>query len=99
MSELNLFGQPHTTQQGQRIGGGLARQTRREVEQTAARAEVAAVAEQAHAFVTSVAMTNTAVLINQAETLIRANPASAPFLETLVSGYALGAARRLAGGV
>ncbi|MEV8339729.1 hypothetical protein [Leucobacter sp. NPDC077196] len=77
------------------FGSGIARQTKREIEAINARAEIAVVSEQAHAFLASVAITNTAVLVGQAETLIRNHPAAAPYLETLVAGYAFGAAQRL----
>ncbi|MCS3427105.1 hypothetical protein [Leucobacter aridicollis] len=97
-SEMNLFG-GQSTSQGQRVSGAVARQIRRETEAISARAEVAAFAEQANAFAVSVAMTNVSVLVSQAETLLRATPAAAPFLETLVSGYAMGAAQRLGRGV
>ena len=84
-----------TTQQGHTIGGGLARATRREVEQVSARAEIAAVREQGHAFLTSVAMTNVSVLVHQAEAHVKANPATAQFMEQLIAGYAVGAGMRL----
>ncbi|MFV0434098.1 MAG: hypothetical protein ACK5LO_08980 [Leucobacter sp.] len=88
-----------TTQQGQKVSGGLARLTKREVEQVAARVEVEAVREAGHAFLTSVAMTNVSVLVNQAELHVKTNPATAPFMEQLVTGYAIGASRRLSGGL
>lgn len=97
MSELKRLGggNARAVQQMPRFGNGLARQTRREADAIQARAELAAVEEQAHAFLASVAMTNVSVLVNQAETMIRQNPSTAPFLETLVSGYAYGAGHRL----
>ncbi len=62
-SEVSLFGgNSLTTQQGKRIGGAVARATQREVEQVSARAEIRAVEEAGQAFLTSLAMTNTAVL-------------------------------------
>lgn len=88
-----------TTQQGHRVGGAVARATKREVEQTAARAEIAAVREQGHAFLTSIAMTNLSVLVNQAESHVRTNPATAPFMEQLITGYSIGASQRLAQGL
>lgn len=89
-----LFG-GMTTQQGQRIGNGIARATKREVDHVAAATEVAAVREQGHAFLTSVAMTNLSVLVNQAEVHVKTNPATAPFMEQLIAGYAIGAGMRL----
>lgn len=91
---LPLFG-GHTTQAGQKIGGGLARQVKREVEQVSARAEVAAVAEQAHAFHASIAMTNVATLVSQAEAHMKIAPAGAQFYEAIIAGYAIGAGQRL----
>lgn len=97
MSDLTRLGGGATraVQQVPRFGNGLARQAKREADAIQTRAELAAVEEQAHAFLTSVAMTNVSVLVNQAETMIRQNPAAAPFLETLVTGYAFGAGHRL----
>lgn len=89
-----LFG-GMTTQQGQRIGNGIARATKREVEQISAQAEIAAVRENGQAFLASVAMTNVAVLVNHAEAHVKANPATAQFMEQLITGYAIGANQRL----
>lgn len=93
-----LFG-GHTTQQGQKISGGLVRQTKREIEQTAAAAEIAAVREQAHAFLASQAMTNVATLVTQAEAQMKVAPAGAQFYEAIITGYALGAGQRIARGL
>lgn len=93
-NDVSLFG-GMTTQPGQKIGGAVARATKREVEQTAARAEIAAVREQGAAFLTSVAMTNISVLVNQAELHVKTNPATAPFLEQLITSYAIGAGMRV----
>lgn len=97
-NKVSLFG-GMTTQQGQSIGNGLARATKREVEQTAARAEIAAVREQGQAFLTSVAMTNVSVLVNQAELHVKTNPATAQFMEQLITGYCIGASQRLGQGL
>jgi len=93
-----LFG-GHTTQGGQKISGSLARQAKREADTVAARAEVAAVEEQAHAFLASVALTNVAVLVNQAESHIKVAPAGGQFYESIIAGYAIGAGRRLGRGL
>ena len=95
-NEVSLFGgNSLTTQQGRRVSGAVARATQREVEQVSARAEIRAVEEAGHAFLTSLAMTNVAVLGGQAEMLVRTNPGVAPLMEQLVGTYALGAAQRL----
>lgn len=95
-SEVSLFGgNSLTTQQGKRVSGAVARATQREVEQVSARAEIRAVEEASHAFLTSMAMTNVAVLVGQAEMHIRSNPGVAPFMEQLVGTYAIGASDRL----
>lgn len=92
---LSLFGGA-TTQSGGQVSGGLARQMKREVEQVAARTEVAAVTEQAQAFLASQAMTNVATLVVQAEAHMRIAPAGAPYYEALITSYALGAGQRIA---
>lgn len=93
-NKVALFG-GMTTQQGQALSTPVARATKREIEQTAARAEIAAVQEQAHAFLASVAMSHVSVLVNQAETHVKTNPATAHFMEQIISGYAIGAGMRL----
>lgn len=93
-----LFG-AHTTQNGQRIGSGLARQTKREAEQVAANTEIAAVREQGNAFLASVALTNTATLVMQAEAHMKVAPSGAQFYEALITSYAIGAGQRLGRGV
>jgi len=95
---ISLFGN-HTTQGGQTISGSLARQTKREADTVAARAEVAAVEEQAHAFLASVALTNVAVLVNQAEAHMKIAPAGGQFYESIIAGYAIGAGQRLGRGL
>lgn len=91
-----LFG-GHRTQQGKVLSTGIARAAKREVEQVAARAEIAAVTEQAHAFLASQAMTNTATLVIQAEAQMKIAPGGAQFYEAIITGYALGAGQRIAG--
>lgn len=93
-----LFG-GHTTQQGQKISGGLMRQTKREVEIVAANAEISAVREQAHAFLASQALTNVATLVSQAEAQMKVAPSGAQFYEAIITGYALGAGQRMARGL
>lgn len=93
-----LFG-GHTTRGAQKISGSLARQAKREVDIVAARAEVAAVEEQAHAFLASVALTNVAVLVTQAEAHMKVAPAGGQFYEAIIAGYAVGAGQRLGRGL
>lgn len=92
---VSLFGS-HTTQQGQKVSGGLVRQTKREVEQIAASTEVAAVREQGYAFLASQAMTNVTTLISQAEAQMKIAPGGAQFYEAIIAGYAIGAGQRIA---
>lgn len=89
-----LFGS-HTTQQGQRISGSIVRQTKREVEAVAANTEIAAVREQAHAFLASQALTNVATLVTQAEAHMKLAPGGAQFYEAIITSYALGAGQRI----
>lgn len=91
---IPLFG-GQTTVQGQRIGGAVARATRREVEAVAAHTEIAAVREQAHAFLASQALTNVATLVTQAEAHMKIAPGGAQFYEAIITGYALGAGQRI----
>lgn len=99
-SEVSLFGgNSLTTQQGKRIGGAVARATQREVEQVSARAEIRAVEEAGNAFLASLAMTNTAVLVGQAEVHVKTNPALVPFMEQLIGNYVVGASQRLSRGL
>lgn len=92
---MSLFG-GITTRQGEQVSNGLARQLRREVEGVAARTEIAAVQEQAHAFLAAQAMSNVSTLVVQAETHMKLNPAGAQFYEALITGYAIGAGQRIA---
>lgn len=91
---VSLFG-GQSTATGQRVSGGVARQVKRETEQVAGATEIASVREQAHAFLTSQVMSNAATLVMQAEALMRIAPAGAQFYESAITGYAIGAARRL----
>ena len=93
-----LFG-GHSTQQGQKISGGLMRQTKREVETLAANTEIAAVREQAYAFLDSQALTNVATLVSQAEAQMKVAPAGAQFYEAIIAGYAIGAGQRIGRGL
>lgn len=92
---LSLFGSS-STQSGGQVSGALARQMKRELEQVAARTEIAAVTEQAQAFLVSQAMTNVATLVTQAEAQMRVAPGGAAFYEALITSYALGAGQRIA---
>lgn len=78
-----------------RASTGLARQTRREIEQIAARVKIEATAEQARAFLTASAMTNIATLVNQAESRMKVAPEGAQFYESLIAAYAISAAQRI----
>lgn len=91
---LSLFS-PERTGTGAVLGAGQARQTRRQVEQVAAQAEVAAHAEQARAFLTSQVLTNIATLVTQAEAQTRIAPGGAQLYEAIITGYALGAGQRI----
>lgn len=95
MSEIvQLFGGTRT-QEGKRLSSSLARQVKRETDQTAARAEIVAVEEQARAFLASQAMTNVSTLISQAQAYMQVNPAGAELFEDIIRGYAHGAGVRL----
>ena len=93
-TNLSLFS-PQRTRMGVVLGNGQARVTRREIEQGAAQAEVAAQAEQARAFLTSQVLTNIATLVTQAEAQTRIAPGGAQFYEAIITGYALGAGQRI----
>ena len=93
-TNLSLFS-PQRTRMGVVLGNGQARVTRREIEQDAAQAEVAAQAEQARAFLTSQVLTNIATLVTQAEAQTRIAPGGAQFYEAIITGYALGAGQRI----
>lgn len=98
MLEINRLGSHSKTGSAalsSRFGNGLARQTKREADLIIARADIAAVEEQAHAFLVSVAMTNVSVLVSPAETIVQQNPEAEPFLNALVTGYSVGASQRL----
>jgi len=98
-NEVTRLFATHTTPGGQKISGSLARQTKREADTVAARAEIAAVEEQAHAFLASVALTNVAVLVTQAEVHMKVAPAGGQFYESIIAGYAIGAGQRLGRGL
>lgn len=93
-----LFGTAQT-QQGQRVSSGLMRQMKRETESLAANTEIAAIREQAQAFLASQALTNVATLVNQAEALMQTSPAGQSMYEQIIRGYALGAGQRIARGL
>ena len=93
-TNLSLFS-PQRTRMGVVLGSGQARVARREIEQVAAEAEVAAQAEQARAFLTSQVLTNTATLVTQAEAQTKVAPGGAQFYEAIITGYALGAGQRI----
>lgn len=75
--------------------GAVARQARRETEAVAAQAELAAVTEQARAFLAAQALTNTATLVAQAQAQAQFAPGGSGYYEQIVAAYALGAARRV----
>ncbi len=79
-----------------RHSSALARQTRQEIEQIGARAEVESTAESARAFLVSHAMTNVATLVSQAEAHMKIAPAGAQFYEQLIASYAISAGQRIA---
>lgn len=74
----------------------LARQTRHEVDQIMARAEVENTAEQSRAFLTASALMNTATLVAQAEAHMKVAPAGGQFYEQLIASYAISAGQRIA---
>lgn len=88
-----------TTALGVPISGGVARQTRRDIEQVAARAEVMAMTEQASAFLHSVALSNIATLVSQAEAHARVAPGGMPYFEAILAQYAVSAGQRLSRGL
>lgn len=89
-----LFGSV-TTQTGNKLSGGLARQAKRQQEEIELRTERFAVEEQAKAFLTSQAMTNVSVLVLQARAHIAVDPGGADIYEGLIRGHAADSARRL----
>ncbi|RRJ85683.1 hypothetical protein EG850_12230 [Gulosibacter macacae] len=91
-----LFSTSASTAADRRQSSALARQTRRDIDQIAARVEVETAAEQARAFLVSHAMTNVATLVNQAESHMKIAPAAAPFYEALITSYAINAGQRIA---
>lgn len=97
---IPLFGgQTHTTQQGQRLGGALAKQTRREAEVVAANVELNALRDNGMAFLAANAMTNVSTLVQLAEAHMKVAPAGAQFYEAIITGYAIGAGQRIAKGL
>lgn len=97
---LPLFGgQTHTTQQGQRISGVVARQTRREAEVIAANVELTAMRDNGAAFLAANAMTNVSTLVQMAEAQMKVAPGGAQFYEAIITGYAIGAGQRIARGL
>lgn len=89
-----LFGNQNTSQ-GRTVSRGTARAMKQEVELVGARAEIAAVTEQAHAFLTSQALTNVATLVTQADAHMQIAPGGAQFYEAIISAYAVGAGQRI----
>ncbi|UIN31281.1 hypothetical protein [Microbacterium binotii] len=95
MSDLMPFGgSTHITQTGHRLTGATARQTKRELDELAARSEIAAVTEH-------IAMVHVALGVNNAISLYRMTqaqlhdiPEAAPLVTPLVMGYVQGASRR-----
>lgn len=94
MSEIiPLFGGGGALQAGG--NSRLAKQTRREIEQQVARTEIAAVREQATAFLASQALTNTATLVSQAQAHMQVAPGGADYYQAIIGAYATGAAARI----
>ncbi|MDQ1204643.1 hypothetical protein [Microbacterium sp. SORGH_AS_0862] len=88
-----------TTALGVSVGGGIARQSRRETEQVAANADVMAMAEQGAAFLHSVALSNVATLVSQAEAYMKVAPAGGAYYEAIIANYAITAGQRLSRGL
>lgn len=79
-----------------RLGGnGLARQTQREIDTISAAVEVELAHDNASAFLTATAMSNTSHLVAQAKGHIDSDPEAAPYLEPLLRAYVHGAASRI----
>lgn len=94
-SELStLFGS--IAQTGQKMGGGLARQTKREIDTVSARTEIAHHTDQARAFLTSAALNNVGTLVSQAEQMMQIAPSGAQFYEAILTAYAVGASTSIA---
>ncbi|MBZ4488107.1 hypothetical protein LQ938_11460 [Microbacterium sp. cx-55] len=89
-----LFGGNHVTQHGQRLTGAVARQTKRELEAIAARADIAAATEQVALVHAAVAMNNTLTLYRMTQAGLHDIPEAAPLVLPILSSYAQGAARR-----
>lgn len=83
------------TSQGKSVSRGVSRVLQQEVDAVHARTEIAAVAEQAHAFLAAQAMTNVATLVSQAEAHMQVAPGGAQFYEQIISSYALSAGQRI----
>lgn len=94
MSDIVPFFTSHTTQNGQKVSGALARQAKRQQEEFAIRTEHAAIQEQAHAFLTSQVMSNVSVLMLQARAHIQVDPGGAELYEGLIRSYGAGAMQR-----
>lgn len=98
MSDLiPALGGSLTTKQGETLTSGLARTTKRQLDSIHARTELAVAEETGRAFVAATAMTNITTLVGMAEQMIKQSPAAAPYLETVVAAYSLGAAQRAGG--
>lgn len=91
-----LFSMSPAAVSDRRQSQALARQTRRDVEQIAARVEVEATAESGRAFLVAHALTNVGALVSQAEALMKVAPAGGQFYENLIASYAIGAGQRIA---
>lgn len=84
------------TSAGYKLGGGVARQTKREVDTVAARTEVAHVTDQARAFLTGSAATNIITLYGMAEQGLQSAPAAASDVLDVLHAYSRGAAYQIA---
>jgi hypothetical protein len=85
-----------TASSGQSLSGAVARQSRRELETIAARAEAAQAMDQARAFLTAAAITNTLTLYGLAEQGLQTAPAAASDVKDILSAYGRGAAFQIA---
>ncbi|SMQ71888.1 hypothetical protein [Agreia sp. VKM Ac-1783] len=85
-----------TTSSGHQLSGGIARQTKREVDTVAARTEVAHVTDQARAFLTASAANNIITLYGMAEQGLQSAPAAASDVLEVLHAYSRGAAFQIA---
>jgi hypothetical protein len=84
------------TSTGHKLGGGIARHTKREVDTVAARTEVAHATDQARAFLTASAANNIITLYGMAEQGLQSAPAAASDVLDVLHAYSRGAAYQVA---